>query len=1141
MKKILFIIAVLAGTVAAAQQKLQHTATAANTSANSTYIDAPGLNGNPGAVIIVENDAATAKLNPHAVGVWYDGSKWAIFNQDRATMPTGISFSITWKNADGTAFFQKATAANLGKGLLVIDHPSLNNNPAAAFYASQVWNPGGGNGVYNNSGIDVFYDKTTAKWLVKNQDGTAVPEGAAFNIIITSAKAAAITPVNNTIQTNAVITTVNPAIRNANFISVNPGFENGLQSWKATGTAFNNQPVKGNTVITDRVLTRMQMAGGGIGGDYWKNLPYEIGIKGSAWIGTYENGNGDAPTGTLTSTSFTAGARYLHFLLGGGKDFNKLYVELQVKKTDYEAAWGSGKKGFWGDTEDGFTRVNRVSSFLNSEELFRYYFDMDAELNHQYLNKTVRIVIVDDKSSSWGHINVDDFGQTNDLSDFIALQKDGFGVYADKDKPVWGYFDSHAHPGADEAFGKNYYVGSPLTPLSVTWSNDVCTRSHTWGATLDGFTNTFDPHKFFDGGWPDMWGFPKFNGKMHQKYQVDLIKRAWQGGLKIFCALGVNNMYIATRALGHNSNGEALDDESVLLRQTAVMKAIAAANRDWMEIALTPQDARRIILEGKLCVILGVENDVFGNFKSPSCNWSDRGEDRPLVTITEADANDKLDRKLNEYYDLGLRQILPMHYLSEPFGGTAVFNGNTFLPQITFYDHVRIKTGVPDRIGFSLYEDFPTGAAFVGSGIAYANYAARAWKQDEGTEVSMVNADGLTRVGSILFNKLMDKGFIIDQEHASYQSKRDMFRIAAAHRNYPVMASHCTPEGLSFIWTGVPVRFSGSNQEKLRNFNTSTIRFVAHEMELNDESYNGIRETQGTIGVFTLLNHKQKYNGRWGNIANDCPGSTKTMAQMYCYSLDKMNGHGVGLASDLPMVDAVCPRFGPYAAWALTTEEEGTLKNETRTASRMAQTNGVRYDVPSRSYHPEFFQGGQVDGLEEDTWKALAAWEAGADAVANEGLVSLSSTPLHAGRIRNMVKGLNIAVENQLMHPCITCGEGPWEQAAMFCLKTNITPSALGTYNEGDKREISNMFNKLLPVWNLWKAKNGTNEPLRRLVTGNRYWDFNLDGLAHYGLMPDMLQDLKNIGFTKLQLQPLFSSADDYIKMWEKAEQLKTH
>jgi hypothetical protein len=39
--------------------------------------------------------------------------------------------------------------------------------------------------------------------------------------------------------------------------------------------------------------------------------------------------------------------------------------------------------------------------------------------------------------------------------------------------------------------------------------------------------------------------------------------------------------------------------------------------------------------------------------------------------------------------------------------------------------------------------------------------------------------------------------------------------------------------------------------------------------------------------------------------------------------------------------------------------------------------------------------------------------------------------------------------------------------------------------------------------------------------------------MAHYGLMPDFLQDLRNIGLTPPLLTPLFRSAEDYIKMWE--------
>jgi hypothetical protein len=53
-------------------------------------------------------------------------------------------------------------------------------------------------------------------------------------------------------------------------------------------------------------------------------------------------------------------------------------------------------------------------------------------------------------------------------------------------------------------------------------------------------------------------------------------------------------------------------------------------------------------------------------------------------------------------------------------------------------------------------------------------------------------------------------------------------------------------------------------------------------------------------------------------------------------------------------------------------------------------------------------------------------------------------------------------------------------------------------------------------------------------VSGQRTFDFNYDGLAHIGLLPDMVADLKNVGLTDQQLQPLFGGAQAYINSWSK-------
>ncbi|MDQ3209231.1 MAG: membrane dipeptidase, partial [Gemmatimonadota bacterium] len=53
--------------------------------------------------------------------------------------------------------------------------------------------------------------------------------------------------------------------------------------------------------------------------------------------------------------------------------------------------------------------------------------------------------------------------------------------------------------------------------------------------------------------------------------------------------------------------------------------------------------------------------------------------------------------------------------------------------------------------------------------------------------------------------------------------------------------------------------------------------------------------------------------------------------------------------------------------------------------------------------------------------------------------------------------------------------------------------------------------------------------------TTNREWDYNTEGLVHFGLLPDFIQDLKNDGLTDQDLAPLFRSAEGYIRMWERA------
>jgi len=53
---------------------------------------------------------------------------------------------------------------------------------------------------------------------------------------------------------------------------------------------------------------------------------------------------------------------------------------------------------------------------------------------------------------------------------------------------------------------------------------------------------------------------------------------------------------------------------------------------------------------------------------------------------------------------------------------------------------------------------------------------------------------------------------------------------------------------------------------------------------------------------------------------------------------------------------------------------------------------------------------------------------------------------------------------------------------------------------------------------------------------GHRMLDFNTEGLVHIGLLPDLIADVRRDGVSDADLEPLFRSAEAYMRMWEKAE-----
>jgi hypothetical protein len=144
-------------------------------------------------------------------------------------------------------------------------------------------------------------------------------------------------------------------------ILTNGGFETGtLDGWHASGTAFANQPIRGD-VAAQRGRPAMP--------------------RGEFWVGTYESQR-DGPHGCLESDDFVVETDFIAFLLGGGKTEPPQQVQL---------------------VEDDVVLL-ATSPASNRERMARRYWDV-----RPFRGRRCRIRIVDAPARRWAHINVDDF------------------------------------------------------------------------------------------------------------------------------------------------------------------------------------------------------------------------------------------------------------------------------------------------------------------------------------------------------------------------------------------------------------------------------------------------------------------------------------------------------------------------------------------------------------------------------------------------------------------------------------------------------------------------------------------------------------------------------------------------------------
>ncbi len=206
--------------------------------------------------------------------------------------------------------------------------------------------------------------------------------------------------------------------------------------------------------------------------------------------------------------------------------------------------------------------------------------------------------------------------------------------------------------------------------------------------------------------------------------------------------------------------------------------------------------------------------------------------------------------------------------------------------------------------------------------------------------------------------------------------------------------------------------------------------------------------------------------------------------------------------------------------------------------------NGVRYARPIRDYRWHRFDEsgpGAYDKEEREIWQGIAQYAAGfnpwsdrhgKDNFPQFSLVTVDNAVhmlFRQDNIDNITRGFIAADDDEAFERSGPIRKWPVEQQAAYLVRRGLEPA------DDDDHHVRQWAAKVRRVWEKWQAMDGDNPPLARCQAGpRRDFDVNLDGMAHYGLLPDFLQDMRNQGLAIEDFAPLFRSAEDYVQVWEK-------
>lgn len=485
---------------------------------------------------------------------------------------------------------------------------------------------------------------------------------------------------------------------------------------------------------------------------------------------------------------------------------------------------------------------------------------------------------------------------------------------------VQGFFESHVHGMAFEFLGGEARCGQPWHPYGAEFALVDC-EDHAAGgrtAVLEVAVSGGDPVNGHDTvGWPTFGYWPRHDSLTHEQYYWRWLERAYLGGLRLSVNLFVDNtalceIYPIKRNSCNEMDGVRLQAKRLFELQDYIDAQSGGPGEGWLRIVTDPTQAREVINAGRLAVVMGIEvSELF------DCS---EFLDQPNCTT------DQIDQRLDEVYDMGIRQMELVNKFDNALAGVTGDGGATGIlvnwlgQRYTSGHYWDMQTCAPtaeghshehDKTQINFADDFPDGGyeeIDVLAGAILEQFApTRGTVAPAYAAGPHCNTRGLTPLGEHLITQMVDRGMIVDPDHMSAAAQRSALDLIEQEL---IPAEH----DLAHAENRAPIQPS----------------LISSHSWGNDEIYQRIYSLDGVIGARTAS--ADRFVDRWAE------------RRQWAEDLAPADSlFGLGYGAD---TNGLGSQPGPRTEPAVALDYEGGFEAPIGGVTIHQQTSGVRtYDV----------------------------------------------------------------------------------------------------------------------------------------------------------------------------------------------------